>query len=203
MTVQGPAAAGAGKAQADTQFPSDPGHNPLLNDNPWFLPIKSSSIPILIGEVADAAFATRFRQLLSNKHLNHIPRISYPGNDQITELAKTECPRQSPTQARFLVRVSLGSINGCFHIVRNSRMWELLEQFLEAPQSVDPLSKCKLTALFALGELYSSRCQTQEIRTPGLAYFSHASRAYGLLEERPSIDSIEISLLLVILNLQH
>ncbi|KAH7123453.1 fungal-specific transcription factor domain-containing protein [Dactylonectria estremocensis] len=178
------------------QSPSDPSHNPLLEEKPWFLPIKSSNLPILIGEVADAAFATRFRQLLTNDTLNHIPRISYPGYDQITELAQTECPRPSPTHARFLFRVALKSLDESFHIVRNSRVWELLEQSLQAPQSVDLLSDCKLTALLALGELYSSRCQTQETKTPGLAYFSHASKAYGLLQERPCIDSVEISLLL-------
>ncbi|KAI5456786.1 fungal-specific transcription factor domain-containing protein [Mariannaea sp. PMI_226] len=187
---------GADEAQTDTQSPNDPSRNPLLGEQPWFLPIKSSSIPILIGEVADAAFATRFRQLLSGKILNHIPRISYPGNDLISELAKTECPRPTHTHAQFLIRVALKSLNGCFHIVRNSRVWELLERFFHAPQLVDQLSECKILALLALGELYSSRCQTQETRTPGLVYFSHASRAYGLLQERPCIDLVEISLLL-------
>ncbi|KAF5008132.1 hypothetical protein FDECE_5568 [Fusarium decemcellulare] len=181
----------------DTQSPDELIENPLLDEKPWFHPLNSSSIPILIGEVADAAFATRFRQLLTSKTFGHIPRISYPGNDQITELANTECPRPGPTHARLLVRVALKSIDGSFHIVRNSSVWELLDKFLQAPQSLDSLSKCKLTALLALGELHSSRSQTLDTQIPGLAYFSHASRIYGLLEERPCIDAIEVSLLLL------
>ncbi|KAJ3539319.1 hypothetical protein NM208_g5538 [Fusarium decemcellulare] len=180
----------------DTQSPDELSENPLLDEKPWFHPLNSSSVPILIGEVADAAFATRFRQLLTSKTLGHIPRISYPGNDQITELANTECPRPGPTHARLLIRVALKSMDGSFHIVRNSSVWELLDKFLQAPQSLDSLSKCKLTALLALGELHSSRSQTLDTQIPGLAYFSQASRIYGLLEERPCIDAIEVSLLL-------
>ncbi|KAH6989861.1 fungal-specific transcription factor domain-containing protein [Ilyonectria destructans] len=197
VTVQEPADGAAGdEVQADTPSSSDPTHNPLLDEKPWFLPIRSSSLPILIGEVADAAFATRFRQLITNNTLNHMPRISYPENDQITDLAQAECPRPNSTHTRFLVRVALKSLDGSFHIVQNTRVWELLEQSLHAPHLVDSLSECKLTALLALGELYSSRCQAQETRTPGLAYFSHASRAYGVLSERPCIDLVEVSLLL-------
>lgn len=180
-----------------TQSPGDPSRNPLIDEKPWFLPIKSSNLPILIGEVADAAFATRFRQLLTDNTLNHIPRISYPENGVISELAQSQCPPPNPTHARFLIRVALKSLNGCFHIVQSSRVWELLEQFIHTPHSVDSLHECKLRALFALGELYLSRGQVQETRTPGLAYFSHASRAHGLLQERPCIDVVEISLLLV------
>ncbi|KAI1451905.1 fungal-specific transcription factor domain-containing protein [Annulohypoxylon moriforme] len=173
-----------------------PSQNPLLDEKPWFLTINSSSVPILIGEVADAAFATRFRQLLKGQALGHIPRISYPGNDQIAELACNGCPRPPPTYAHFLIRAALKGLDGLFHIVQNSYVWELLKQFLQTPQSINSLSECKILALFALGELYSSRSQTQSTRIPGLAYFSHASRAHGKLEERPCVDSIEISLLL-------
>ncbi|KAK2469898.1 hypothetical protein H9L39_18713 [Fusarium oxysporum f. sp. albedinis] len=184
------------EVQPDTSSPSDPSHNPVLDDKPWFLSIRSSDIPILIGEVADAAFATRFRQLLTNQALNHTLRVSYPQNEQITELAQAECPFPSPIQARFLVRVALKSLDGSFHILRSSCVWELLDQSLQAPHTVDSISQCKLMALLALGELYSSYWQAQETATPGLASFSHAAKAYGMLQERPSVDTVEVSLLL-------
>lgn len=198
VTVQGPADGGAvDEAQAHTPSPSDPTHNPLLDEKPWFLPIRSSRLPILVGEVADAAFATRFRQLITHNTLNHIPRISYPEHNQINDLAQAECPQPNPIDRRFLVRVALKRLDGSFHIVQNSRVWELLEQHLQAPNLVDTLSECKLNAIIALGELYSSHCQTQVKKPPGLAYFSHASRVCGLLHERPCIDTVEVLLLLV------
>lgn len=197
-TAREPTNGAAGnEVRPDTSSPGDPSHNPVLDEKPWFLSIRSSDIPILIGEIADAAFATRFRQLLTNQALDHTLRVSYPDDKQITQLAQAECPFPSPTHARFLVRVALKSLDGSFHILRNSRVWELLEQSLQAPHIVDSISHCKLMALLALGELYSSCCQAQETATPGLAFFSHASKAYGLLQERPSVDTVEVSLLLV------
>ncbi|CAJ0551518.1 Ff.00g114480.m01.CDS01 [Fusarium sp. VM40] len=184
------------EAERDTPSPSEPSHNPVLEEKPWFLSTRSSEIPILIGEVADAAFATRFRQLLTNQALNHTLRTSYPDNNPITELAQAECPSLNTSHARFLVRVALKSLDGSFHIVRKSRIWELLEQYLQSPQTLDASSRCKTLALLALGELYSSSCQAQGTTTPGLAFFSHASKTHDLLQERPSINTVEVSLLL-------
>ncbi|KAJ6178241.1 hypothetical protein N7519_008702, partial [Penicillium mononematosum] len=178
------------------QTTDEPSHNPVLGEKPWFLPIDSCKVPIYIGEVADTVFATRLRQLITGKTLSHMPRIAYPGHDQILELAKTEIPRPGASHARFLLRVALKCLAGSFHIVRKSLVCDLLEQFLQASQSLDSLSTCKILALLALGELHSSRFQNQETQVPGLVYYSHASRAHGLLEERPCVDSIEISLIL-------
>lgn len=177
----------------------EPSQNPLLDDKPWFLAMRSASVPvpILIGEVADAAFATRFRQVLTRSTLNHIPRIDYPGVDQISELACYDYPKPSPTQARFLIRTAMANIDGYFHIVRKSDISTLLTHFLQSQEQLDPLSVCKMLALFALGELYSSHCVTGDRTIPGLIYFSHAQKAYGRLLERPCVECIEIALLLV------
>ncbi|CAG8251548.1 unnamed protein product [Penicillium salamii] len=174
----------------------EPSHNPVLDEKPWFLPIDSCKVPILIGEVADTVFVTRLRQLITGKTLSHIPRIAYPGHDQILELAQAEIPHPGASHARFLLRVALKCLGGSFHIVRKDLVSDLLERFLQTPQSLDSLSTCKILALLALGELHSSRSQNQSKQVPGLAYYSHASRAHGLLEERPCVDSIEISLIL-------
>jgi hypothetical protein len=180
----------------------EPSQNPLLDKKPWFLPINTSKVPILIGEVADAVFATRLRQLITGKTLSHIPRIAYPAHDRILELAKIEIPHPRASHARFLLRVALKFLEGSFHIVRKSLVSDLLEQFLRLPQSLDSLSTCKIFALLALGELHSSRFQNPETQLAGLAYYGHASRAHGLLEERPCVDSIEVSLILVSLFCQ-
>lgn len=175
----------------------EPSHNPVVDEKPWFLPINSSKVPILIGDVADTVFATRFRQLITGKTLSHIPRIAYPDHDQISELAKIEIPQPRPSHARILLRVALKFLEGSFHIVRKSLVPDLLEQFLHSPQSLDSISTCKIYALLGLGELHSSRFQNHDTHVAGLAYYSHAIRAHGLLEERPCVDSIEISLVLV------
>ena len=154
-------------------------------------------MPIIIGEVANAVFATRVRQVLTGTTLNHVPRTSYPSDAEVAELSSLPCPRIAPTQARFLVRAALKFLQGQFHIVRNSSVWELLEQYIRVPQSLGPLSRWKVLAVLALGELYSSSFQSPGARAPGLAYFAHASRAYGFLQERPSVEAIEVSLLLV------
>lgn len=175
----------------------EPSHNPLVDEKPWFLPINSSKVPILLGDVADTVFATRFRQLITGQALSHIPRTSYPSDREILELAKVAIPHSRSSHARFLIRVALKFMDGSFHIVRKSLVSDLLDQYLHAPGSLDSVSTCKTFALFALGELHSSRSQSQNTQVPGLAYYSQASRVYGLLEERPCIDAIETSLILV------
>lgn len=177
--------------------PDEPAGNPMLEDNPWFMPIDSFNIPILIGEVADAAFTTRLRQVISNTALNHIPRTSYPGIEQITNFDASDCGRPGPVHARFLVRTALANISDSYHIVRKSTTWVMLEKYLGKPESTDIFSECKILALFALGELYSSRMANSSTNVPGLPYFSHANRVCGRFLERPSVESIEVALLLV------
>lgn len=179
------------------QSPDELSRNPIVPERPWFLHLQSTSVPIVIGEVANAVFATRVRQVLTGTTLNHIPRTSYPSDAELAELSVSPCPQIAPTQARFLVRAALKYLQGQFHIVRNSSVWELLEQYLRAPQSLGPLSRWKVLAVLALGELYSSNFHSPGARTPGLPYFAHATKAYGFLQERPSVEAIEVSLLLV------
>lgn len=177
----------------------EPHRNPLFTEGPWFQPLKSSRIPILIGEAADAAFATRFRQVMASPATapSHIPRVSYPDFNQIEALSNLECPRPSPVQARFLLHSALSMIDACHHIVRRSVEETLLERYLHDPRSVDLFSECKILALFALGEIHANRhCDTVS-QTPGLLFFSHAMRAHGRLLERPSIECVEADLLLV------
>lgn len=52
-------------------------------------------------------------------------------------------------------------------------------------------------ALFAIGELRSSRCPSSTNKPPGLAYFAAASDAVRMVNERPQLGVIETLLLLV------
>ncbi|KAJ8132684.1 hypothetical protein O1611_g950 [Lasiodiplodia mahajangana] len=68
------AASVAPDANAQPVAPTeDPSRNPALRSRPWFQSISSSNVPILIGEIADAAFATRCCQVLLIPKLDHKP----------------------------------------------------------------------------------------------------------------------------------
>ena len=75
--------------------------NPLFEDRPWFHHMNTSNTPILIGEAADAAFATRFRQAIFDA--NHIPRTSFATDEKLVSLANSHCQWPAPSRARFLV----------------------------------------------------------------------------------------------------
>lgn len=171
--------------------------NPLLEDRAWFLPINTSEMPIHIGEAADAAFATRFRQALSDTQHGHIPRTHYVTDEELMALSDIDCQWPTGPRARFLVKVSLNTICQRFHVVRKSAICDGLEVAIRNPSGCDELFKCKLWALFALGEVFSTRTVSSDGLFPGLAYFGRASRMLRVLGERPRIDSIEILLLLV------
>ncbi|KAE8410955.1 hypothetical protein BDV36DRAFT_103879 [Aspergillus pseudocaelatus] len=179
----------------------EPTRNPLLHERLWFLSIQSSNMPILIGEAADAAFATRVRQALLRRDTEHIPRVSYPKDEDISWHASNPPRRLSSAQARFLLRTTLTHLQGCYHIVRKSAVTRLLDQFLREPSSLDMITRSKLYAIFALGELYSSRFRRSDQDIPGQDFFQSAMEAYGLLQERPSIDYTEVSLLLSLFSL--
>lgn len=153
--------------------------------------------PILIGEASDAAFATRFRQAISSARHNHLPRINYPTDERLLALSDIDCPWPFPSRARLLVNVALKYVTRCYHIVRRSQILEGLEQTIQNPHSSDSLLKSKLWALFAIGEMYSTRTAAAESNFPGMGYFARATRVLRIISERPRIDAVEIRLLLV------
>ncbi|CAM1501485.1 Fc.00g034690.m01.CDS01 [Cosmosporella sp. VM-42] len=169
---------------------------PRLEDRPWFLNINIPHTPILIGEASDVAFSSRFRQAISNAQHNHIPRVNYATDEHLIALSDVDCPWPSPARARLLVNVALKYVSRCYHIVRRSLILEGLEQSLQNPNPSDSLFNSKLWALFAIGEMYSTRTAVVERNFPGIGYFARATRVLRIVSERPRIDAIEIRLLL-------
>ena len=192
-----PASLPADTNPAPGERSNGPVHNPLFDDRPWFLRISTSEAPALIGEAADAAFATRFRQVLSDTQLSHIPRIHYPSDDMILSLSSSRLPPPTPGRARFLLKSALTAITGPYHMVLKSAVVDGLEKFLRNPEDCGFFLTCKIWALLALGELYSTRSVSSEIAFPGLSYYAQAFKVTQALQERPCIDSIEVLLLLV------
>ncbi|KAF2152725.1 hypothetical protein K461DRAFT_268623 [Myriangium duriaei CBS 260.36] len=182
--------------------------NPLLEDRPWFLHVNSLDMPAHIGEAADTAFATKFRQSLSSRQVNHILRTQYYPDDLLLSLSYAECPWPSPSRARFLVTAALRHVTPCFYMINEKDILNKLSLFSRDPTTLDISSTYKLWSLFALGELYTSRGYGREmIRFPGVNYFAQATRTLSVPSERPRIDSVETRLLLSVyyfaLNRRH
>ncbi|KAK3990400.1 fungal-specific transcription factor domain-containing protein [Cladorrhinum sp. PSN332] len=174
---------------------------------PWFVEVDLPHTPTPINEAADTAYATRFRQVLSDwmdpadsaSPCLHLPRIDYAGDDTIMSLAELPCPWPKPSRARLLMDVALMHANKNYHIVRRRLILEAMESSLPDPTTWrrrEPVMTAKLWALFGLGELCSSRFVAPGREFPGSAYFAQATKMLNYLGERPTLDFIEIRLLL-------
>ncbi|KAJ4984807.1 fungal specific transcription factor domain-containing protein [Stagonosporopsis vannaccii] len=175
--------------------------NPLFDERPWFHTVSSSHIPIHIGEAADAAFATRFRQTLATVCTTHLPRMSYLPDTPLTTSEASHYRWPSPARARFLVKVAFSTVCRYFHIVRRSVVQDSLETAINNNGNGERLTISKLLALFALGEVYSAKAAARETTFPGLAYFVQARSLVSEPMERPQLDSVEVTLLLAIYSL--
>jgi hypothetical protein len=103
----------------------------------------------------------------------------------------------SPARARFLVKVALSTVCQYYHIVRKSQVTRILEDAIKNNGNGNRVVICKLLALFALGEVYSAKHASMDAVFPGLAYFAQARRMISIPAERPQMDTIEVTLLLV------
>ncbi|TDZ33148.1 putative transcriptional regulatory protein [Colletotrichum spinosum] len=138
----------------------------------------------------DTAFATRFRQVMSDlsaSQKTYIPRNDFASDERIMNLAEATCPWPSPPKARLLIEVALRNVSGCFHIVRKS---------------------CVLDAV----EMSHSTSSSNQIPTwkdysvkyhdfPGLHYFAKATKILNYLGERPTLDLLETRLILSLYSL--
>lgn len=159
-------------------------------------------MPGLVGEAADTAFTTRFRQALANdQNIQHMPRKHYVFDSTLASLADAKCPWPPVSRARLLVKFAMDTVGSCYHCVRWSEVFSALKKHYPIPSSPDSVLSCRLWALFALGEVYSSRTMSiSDGDFPGVAYFARASRILRNLRERPQIEMVEVLLLLVSLR---
>ncbi|KAL4863308.1 hypothetical protein BDV12DRAFT_189773 [Aspergillus spectabilis] len=178
-----------------------PSKGPTLADAPWFINTGGLRTPILVAEASDAAFATRFRQAMSDAHHGHIPRVDFPTDEQLLTLSENECPWPSPAHARLLVNAALNGLGRCYYMVRRSSILTDLECAIQNHASLGSLNKTKLWAIFAVGEMYATRSSAVDKGFPGVHYFAKAMHILRLVSERPSLDMVEIWLLLSIYSL--
>ncbi|KAL4939138.1 hypothetical protein BDV06DRAFT_231264 [Aspergillus oleicola] len=174
---------------------------PVLSDAPWFVNADALHTPILVAEASDSAFATRYQQTMSNANHGHLPRVDFPGDEQLLELSDTECPWPSPAGARLLVGAAINGLGRCYHVARRSSTLRDLESAIQNNPPPSLLTKSKLWALFAIGEMYATRSAVAEKPFPGLHYFCKAMNILRIVSERPSVEMIEIQLLLSVYSL--
>jgi hypothetical protein len=148
----------------------------------------------LIGEGSDAGFATRCRNAISDTPYNHVPRLNYPTDEYLAVLSEAEASWPSPPKARMLVNIALWHVSDRYHVVLKSQVLHNLEQ---NPSLMNVMTRSKMMALFAIGELYSSRAICKNRGYPGLPFFAKATGVLSIMSERPHLDAIEIRLLLV------
>ncbi|KAJ5086503.1 hypothetical protein NUU61_007810 [Penicillium alfredii] len=183
--------------------------NPMLGERAWFQPYDPSKPPVHIGEAACTAFATRLRQVLSrSKTTSHMPCTRYTPESTLMKMRNTSTQWPSLAQARLLIQIVFNQVSRVYHLVlRKSTIDELEEVYREADFD-NPVLTCKFFALFALGEVYSTRSNVSlECGVPGAAYYVHAMMLIPILPERPSLTHIESILLLSLysyfLNRRH
>ncbi|KAL0932350.1 fungal specific transcription factor [Colletotrichum truncatum] len=180
---------------------TDIDHEIALGDQPLFIDIELPHMPVPVNDATDTAFATRFRQIISGPAASsnctmHISRTEFVSDEKAMLLADTPCPWPVPSKARFLMEVALRHAGGCFHVVRKSCVLDAIERSFHDPSWRDPIMKCKIWALFSIGEVYSSRMILLHQEFPGLHYFAKATKILTYLGERPTLDLLEIRLLL-------
>ncbi|PYH76339.1 hypothetical protein BO82DRAFT_387384 [Aspergillus uvarum CBS 121591] len=172
-------------------------------ETPWFDNRNIFHTPILISEEADAAFATRFRQVISDPRVpepTHLLRLNYAEDRALLALPEPGLAWPSQPRARFLVEAALKYICRCYYITRPGAAREMMDKVISTPAAASSILSCKYWALFAVGELYATRAPAMH-SYPGMAYFSQACKILGYPNERPGTESIETLLLLSIYSL--
>ncbi|OJZ81024.1 hypothetical protein ASPFODRAFT_146733 [Aspergillus luchuensis CBS 106.47] len=195
---------------ADGSIPQEsypPVQNPLLGERAWFYPYDPSAPPIYMGDAACTAFATRLRQFLTgDPNTAHVARTQYTPESSLLEGA-TQWPGLA--QARLLVRIAFNQLSRVYHLFLRKSTIEHLESIYRTPSlRDDPAVMCKFFALFALGEVYSSRANSSPTgRVPGTLYYVRAMGLIPILPERPGVIHVESLLLLSLysyfLNRRH
>lgn len=175
----------------------DADKNPILGNQAWFVPVGTVDLPVHIGEAADAAFATRLRQAIGGRSIDHFPRIHYLSDEAIVEQEGTPYEWPGAARIRFLVDVALKFICSRWHIVRRSVVLDNMEKLIQQPSSCDRVMHCQMLALLALGEAMSSRCVLPGSTFPGLKQWCKAMALLSVTPERPRLDVVETYLLLV------
>lgn len=152
------------------------------------------------GEAACTAFGDRLLHCVDKRHdaRSHstMPdHVSHPVFNRLTN-ATFQLPNR--VQASLLIRRVDRFIGNNYQLFLKKSFFEKFDRAYNSGEPPDPQWACHLFALLALGELYSSYSTPKDGATvPGTAYFV---QAVGLLQdnyEHPTVEQVQILLLLV------
>ncbi|KAK2599835.1 hypothetical protein N8I77_011558 [Diaporthe amygdali] len=170
----------------------------------WFDNRNVFQTAVLIGETADTAFATRFRQTIANPQAPeppHLLRLDYFTDEALTGLTQSPVAWPCPSQARFLVEAALKYLARCHYLVQREVVTGVQgTEMAMNPGRGTPELRAKFWVLFALGELCSARSLPSD-GYPGVHYYAQATKLLGQLKERPGLDFIETLLMLSLYSL--
>lgn len=175
----------------------------MTDVRPWFVNSEVTDTPILMAAVADAAYATRLRQVITTPQdtaFAHIPRVHYATDQQIMPRGGPEAAWPSPAKRRLLAGVALRYLSDRYHVVRRSAVLGSVEDSIRDPKWGNNFQRCKLWAILAIGEMYSSR-SASGTDFPGLSYYANACSVLGHSYERPNVESVETRLILCLYSL--
>ncbi|KAJ5311029.1 hypothetical protein N7476_006889 [Penicillium atrosanguineum] len=140
-----------------------------------------------------------------------MPRVQYTPEATLIKIRNPAIPWPTLSQARLLIQVVFNQVGRVYHLMLRKSTVEELELAYRQADFDDPVltcKTCKFFALFALGEVYSARSNSNlECAVPGAAYYVNAMMLIPILPERPSLTHIEALLLLSLysyfLNRRH
>jgi hypothetical protein len=162
---------------------------------------QAQQTPIYIGEASCTAFATRTRQSLcmgSPAVVSHFPRVHFAQDESLMTTHNFQVSWPTQGQATLLLKVVMARVNRAFHVFLLEPTIVRINQMYRDPTYRPPAFTAKIFALFALGEVYSSRAKdSSDGNIPGLSYFKYASSLVQVLPERADLDHVETLLLLV------
>jgi proline utilization trans-activator len=155
-----------------------------------------------VGSTACIAFASKVRaqnnepsQPLHRHYYNHVSL------SRLSTASLTNMWFNLPDKgyARLLVQVVFRFIGADYYFFLKKSFLEQLEATYRDPVNADPVWLTKMFTVLALGELYSSAMSpmTNNGRTPGMQFFQQAMRVLQDLYEDPTVEYIEVLLLIV------
>lgn len=169
------------------------------------LPRDDASMrPDSVGEAACVTFGTRLLQRLSEDgdappQPSPTPPEVYMGDSKLLRRAYSSFELPNKMYGKLLVKTFLQFMGPDFDCIpRKAFLSRVDETYNGDPNLQEPLWLCRMFAMFALGELYSTRMNRDRGTTvPGTGFFIISIGFLQDLYEEPSTDYVEALVLVV------
>lgn len=156
---------------------------------------------LFIGEAACTTFGNRLLRFLKGDNQMQTQPERYFTDRKLLRMSNSGFELPNRTYGKLLVRSYLQFMGADFHFIPRKQFLKKLDETYDcSSEPQDPLWLCKLFALFALGELYSTR-MNKTSSVPGTAFFLKAMSFLQDLYEETTVEYVETLILLVCNNL--